>query len=104
MTNQFEIITTQDKSARDQIFDELRRSDLPNERQAIRFSDCEPTFTGNPHGELSLDTKNRVMYHSTFSVAYPRNEEPHENKTHRRRQRDRREEKYLSLKTHVGYE
>jgi hypothetical protein len=88
--NQFEVITTQDKNARDQIFDELRHSDLLNERQVIKFSDCEPVLNGLPHGELRLDHSNRIVYRSTFSVAYPRTEEPEETKTRRRKQRDRR--------------
>lgn len=88
--NQFEIISTHDKGARDQIFDELRHSDLPNERQAIKFSDVEPILNGLPHGELNLDSQDRVMYHSIFSVAYPRDDEPKETKTRRREQKDRK--------------
>jgi hypothetical protein len=89
--NQFEIISTHDKNARDQIFDELRHSDLPNERQVVRFSDCEPVLSGLPHGEIKLDSKNLACYVSTWSVAYPRHEEDDETKSRRRSQRDRRE-------------
>jgi hypothetical protein len=58
----FETITTNDKSKRDQMFQELRNSDQPNERQVVKFSGVESTMTDD--GEVMTAI-------STWSVAYP---------------------------------
>jgi hypothetical protein len=89
-----EVMTFKDKEARDRAFEDLRGSDLPNERAVVKFSDCEIVLSGHAHGEISLDGKNRVRYISTFSLAYPRQQD--EQKTKRRDRKDRQIARQLS--------
>ncbi len=59
----YEVITMDDKQKRDTLFQELRKSELSNERQVVKFSsvrDVPPTKAGEVLG-----------YRSTWSVAYP---------------------------------
>lgn len=58
-----EVLTMDDKGKRDALFQELRRSNKPNERQVVKFSgvrDVPPTKAGEV-----------LTYRSTWSVAYP---------------------------------
>ncbi len=80
MRNNFETITTTDKARRDEIFQQFRRSELANERQAVKFSGCQPILQADGRPEYRIvrypgkhaKTQVRFMYESTFSVAYPR--------------------------------
>ena len=59
----YEVFTTDDKQKRDEMFQQLRNSDQPNERQVVKFSsarDVPPTKAGEV-----------LTYRSTWSVAYP---------------------------------
>lgn len=67
-----EVMTFKDRDARDRAFADLRSSDLPNEKAVVKYSDCEVVLAGRPHGEISLDGKNRVKYISIYCLAYPR--------------------------------
>jgi hypothetical protein len=58
MINNFEIIATTDKAKRDEIFQQLRHSDLPNERQVVKFSSAQQEEDGS--------------WVSLWMVAYPR--------------------------------
>ncbi len=77
----FEIFTTQDKSRRDQVFEDLRTNGNALEKQVVKFSGCDqillnkdrPVFTiktyrDSPHAKRQV----RFIYISTWSVAYPR--------------------------------
>lgn len=58
-----EEITMTDKAKRDTLFEELKNSDQPNERQVVKFSGSQSTG--------KCDSKGRMQYESTYSVAYP---------------------------------
>lgn len=66
-----EVVTTVDKSQRDQMFQQLRKSDHANERKVVKFSGVEQLTP------ISRDVKTgeiiRPTYRSTWSVAYPAN-------------------------------
>lgn len=71
----FEVITTDDKVQRDSIYEDLRNSDDPLERQVVKFS-------GNRHVVEAPDrivryapgaeAQYREVCISTWSVAYPK--------------------------------
>lgn len=42
-----QVFTMQDKNQRDRLFDEMRKSDDPKERQVVKFSGNEPTGATN---------------------------------------------------------
>jgi hypothetical protein len=67
----YEIFQYDNAAKRDAYFRNLRESSfsLPEERQAIRWSDVEPLMKSED--EFQLDDKGRVMYRSLFFVAYP---------------------------------
>lgn len=72
--NNFEVFTTTDKARRDQMFEDLRKSDDPLERQVVKFSSVEPSANDsvmqfNDHGKLTYHGPKWV---SNWSVAYPR--------------------------------
>jgi hypothetical protein len=83
----FEIITTDDKAKRDDIYRQLRESTDPFERQAVKFSSARqildqegaPLFdsiryvgTGKG-GKITLGrSQSRPVCISTWSVGYPR--------------------------------
>ncbi len=76
----FEIITTTDKTKRDQMFQDLRQNGNELERQVVKFSGNESVVSkegfqeakivglcrGNPHKPIW-----RFIYRSTWSLAYP---------------------------------
>ena len=75
-----EVFTTVDKTKRDEIFDELRKRGLPNERKVVKFSGVQPIL--GPDGLQDGYWKQyngtgrhqfRPAWQSNFSVAYPRN-------------------------------
>jgi hypothetical protein len=81
MRNNFETITTADKQKRDAMYDELRASDNAQERQVVKFSDCEPTgekelvwFGKKRAGQKDKEPEVRNVYRSTWSVAYPKSD------------------------------
>ena len=65
------VITTADKDKRDRLFEELRKSSDPGERQVVKFSGVEEV----PGEVRTFVAHCRVMeiqvYRSTWSVAYP---------------------------------
>lgn len=58
-----------DKDKRNEVFDRLRRSDLPNERKVVRYSDAIPVMLSEE--EFKLDAKGRVIYRTAYFLAYP---------------------------------
>ncbi len=56
----FEVFTTIDKAKRDELFNELRKRGLPNEKLAVKFSGVQPV-AGEPG-----------KWQSSWSVAYPK--------------------------------
>lgn len=58
-----EELTMTDKAKRDDLFNQLKNSDQPNERQVVKFSGSRTTGRCDEHG--------RMRYESTYSVAYP---------------------------------
>lgn len=77
-----ETITTTDKSKRDQMFSEFRKSEDPLERQVVKFSSNEPVLADGKQtfdGALKADGtikqhsrgRSRPVYISNWSVAYP---------------------------------
>lgn len=58
MRDNFEVIASTDKAKRDEMFDQLRHSELPNERQVVKFSSAEKQEDGS--------------WTSLWMVAYPR--------------------------------
>jgi hypothetical protein len=63
----FEIITTTDKAKRDQMFQDLRQNGNELERQVVKFSSNEP----DDDLFINTSTGRRLIYRSTWSVAYP---------------------------------
>lgn len=84
-----EVMSFKDKDIRDSAFNDLRRSNFPNERAVVKYSESEPVLNGHAHGELELDSKQRVRYTTIFYLAYPRRED--EQKTQRRERKDRQQ-------------
>ena len=79
-----QVYTMTDKAKRDQMFDELRRSDDPLERQVVKFSGVQPVMEdGKPKVDWKPNYAGRTtlkphrnyrfygVYESTWSVAYP---------------------------------
>lgn len=58
-----------DKAKRDEVFNRLRASEEPNERQVIRYSDPMPVMVSDE--EFKLDEKGRVVYKTGYFLAYP---------------------------------
>jgi hypothetical protein len=58
-----------DKQKRDEVYNRLRQSEEPNERQVIRYSDPVPIMLSEE--EFKLDQKNRVIYKTGYFLAYP---------------------------------
>ncbi len=89
--NGFETIKTTDKARRDNIFHELRSSEmsLPEERQAVKYSDVEPIMLSED--EFALDEKNRVRYQTVFFVAYPKDIHGHRVRARVKREDERAE-------------
>jgi len=58
-----------DREKRDQIFDRLRKSEEPNEKQVVRWSDVMPVMVNDE--EFRLDASNRVVYKTVYFLAYP---------------------------------
>ncbi len=56
--NNTEVVTTQDKDARDRMYADLRRGGNKFERQVVRFSDCEYI--------------SKIGWRQVWSLAYPR--------------------------------
>jgi len=84
MKDNTEVLTMADKDKRDRLFEELRKSDDPLERQVVKFSSNE--VTGKSHfvqytalgkgGKVNQGRKQfRPEFRSTWSVAYPKAEE-----------------------------
>jgi hypothetical protein len=81
----FEVYTAVDKIKRDELFQALRKSDDPFERQAVKFSGNEPVLDSDGKQivltklYLTAGAKNpkrqpRPVYRSTWSVAHPKSE------------------------------
>ncbi len=81
----FEIYTSTDKAKRDELFQALRKSDDPFERQVVKFSGWEPVIGEDGHEghfvwyDESRRNKlhppqRRMHYRSTWSVAHPKAE------------------------------
>lgn len=75
MRNNFETITTADKQKRDEMYADLKAAGNALERQVVKFSDSEPT------GETELvwyerghEPQRRLVYRSTWSLAYPKSD------------------------------
>lgn len=77
--NKMDIFTTVDKNKRDELFEELRKRGLSNERQAVKFSGVQYVLGEDgeqivrevrysPTGRLQF----RPVYQINYSVAYPR--------------------------------
>lgn len=81
-----EVITTQDKGARDRMFEDLRKNGNDLERQVVKFSSNEPVLNefgehdarivryqmSGKKGKINLGIPQiRPLYRSTWSVAYP---------------------------------
>jgi hypothetical protein len=87
--HEYEVYTSTDKAQRDRLFQALRTSSDPFERQAVKFSGVEPvigddgkqlirdrvyTATGKG-GLINLGhVQPRLVYRSTWSVAHPKAE------------------------------
>jgi hypothetical protein len=74
-----DVFTTVDKAKRDELYDELRQRGLPNERQAVKFSGCQPVLgpDGKQDGYWKMyngvgKPQWRPLWQSNWSVAYPR--------------------------------
>jgi hypothetical protein len=84
-----EVFTMSDKAQRDRMFEELRQSDDPLERQVVKFSGARPILDadGEPDFEVLPNYAGRMsdpedpkpkhyrirwLFESTWSVAYPR--------------------------------
>ena len=76
----YDVITTTDKDARDRMFEDLRLNGNAAERQAVKFSDCEPVLDEYGLQEYTYvwyqgakpdAMQPRPTFQSTFSVAYP---------------------------------
>jgi hypothetical protein len=76
-----EILTMRDKAQRDKLYEELRKSDNPEEREVVKFSGAEMiegaissvryTATGKG-GKINQGREQfRAVCRSTWSVAYP---------------------------------
>lgn len=63
------VLMFKDKDKRDQVFQSLRESTEPNERQVVKWSDPMPIMLSE--SEFKLDDKGRVMYETGWFVAYP---------------------------------
>ena len=100
--HEFEVYTTTDKAKRDELFQALRKSDDPFERQVVKFSGVKPILESNgaPHkiilpnyagrtevvkrfyeedGEtkwtvIRVHARHRLAFRSTWSVAHPKAE------------------------------
>lgn len=81
--NNWEVITTTDKAARDRTFEDLRKNGNENERQVVKFSSVQLVegrvprvvrYTALGKGGVVRVGKEqlRPVYESTWSVAYPR--------------------------------
>lgn len=70
--NGYEVLKYSDRTQRDHDFYALRNSSssLPEERQAIKFSDVEAVMLSDE--EFKLSDKGRVVYRSMFFIAYPK--------------------------------
>ena len=84
-----QVLTMTDKAQRDELFDKLRTSDDPLERQVVKFSGVAQVVIVDPEtgadvpkivtlpnyaGRTSLKPRNyrfKTVYESTWSVAYP---------------------------------
>ena len=75
--NHFEVYTMTDKAKRDEMFDQLRASNDPWERQVVKFSGCRQVIgeKGEPIYTFVSYTATKgyahPVYQSTWSVAYP---------------------------------
>lgn len=69
----FESISFTTKYKRDEYFHNLRNSSfsLPEERQAVKYSDVAPLLVSGTTTPL-LDEKGRQMYASIWVAAYPK--------------------------------
>ena len=65
MTNNTEVITMQDKAARDKMYADLRANGDELERQVVRFSGSELVIP-------DADDHAIRRYRQTWSIAYPR--------------------------------
>jgi hypothetical protein len=89
--HEYEVYTSTDKAQRDRLFQALRTSDDPFERQAVKFSGVEPVlgedgkqltqelpnYAGKNRLHNGVDVHNyrvRPAYRSTWSVAHPKAE------------------------------
>jgi hypothetical protein len=83
--NNFEIYTSTDKAQRDKLFQALRASSDPFERQAVKFSGVEPVIGADGlqalrrkqyfvSGAKAPRLQYRPVYQSTWSVAHPKAE------------------------------
>ena len=79
-----EVITTTDKSKRDEIYRQLRESEDPLERQVVKFSGNQPAlnedgthltivFSNSRSKAKAKRFQVRPQFVSNWSVAYPRN-------------------------------
>ena len=76
--NNMEVVTTPHKDQRDRMYQDLRQNGNELERQVIRFSSCEPVLeVGEPATIIRIHGRKgpgeiRQIWHSTWSIAYPR--------------------------------
>jgi hypothetical protein len=76
--HEYEVYTSTDKDQRDRLFQALRTSSDPFERQAVKFSGNQPKLgsDGKPtHRHVNTGRPQlRTVYESTWSVAHPKEE------------------------------
>ncbi len=83
--HEYEVYTSTDKAQRDRLFQALRTSSDPFERQAVKFSGNEPVLDSDGKqivltklyltaGAKTPKRQPRLVYRSTWSVAHPKEE------------------------------
>lgn len=68
-----EVIGFLDKQQRDEKFNSVRSLAIAEPERVggvVKFSEIEPTMNPDSPGEILLDGKGRVVYHSVWCVAY----------------------------------
>jgi hypothetical protein len=80
--HEYEVYTSTDKVQRDRLFQALRTSSDPFERQAVKFSGAVPVLgeAGTQEGRFVFYDRRRIhpqrrpLFRSTWSVAHPKAE------------------------------
>lgn len=75
-----DVFTTVDKAKRDELYDELRKRGLPNERKVVKFSGVQAVLGEDgeqaryfvQYERVTGKLQTRFVWQSNFSVAYPR--------------------------------